>query len=243
MNAFFYAAKTNCKDGFLQKLDPRAKIISFSFLILAVISTPSQCFYKFLVYFLMLFLMIFLSRMPLEVMLRRFVAIIPLAVFITLSLIIFEKRPFSENLLILWSLFIKSALCVLCLGVLVSTTDFYLLVKGLSLLKFPRIAASLLSFAHRYVFLFAEQTERMIRAKKSRTFTHRERWRDLKMMINLVPRLFFNTLERSERIYAAMLSRGFKGDIEVWQSFRMKASDFAFVILIVLPLISVVIFL
>ena len=60
-----------------------------------------------------------------------------------------------------------------------------------------------------YLFVLADESERMRRARASRTFTRgrRARWQGL---VTLVAVLFVRASERAERIYAAMCARGWK---------------------------------
>lgn len=231
MTSFFFSEKDNSRASFLHRLDPRVKIISFFFLIAAIVFTSSHDHYKFLVYFFMLVFMTVLSRIPFKDLARRLVLIFPLLIFLAAALIFFERNPFSENLDILWNLFVKSILCFLCLAVLILTTEFYHLVQGLGHLKVPRIITSLLSFAYRYSFLFAHEAERLRRAKESRSFGNRKKLEEVSTVTHIVPHLFFKTFERSERIYAAMLSRGYEGKIQTLSFFRLGKRDFFFVFL------------
>ena len=50
------------------------------------------------------------------------------------------------------------------------------------------------------------------------------------MFARLVGTLFIRTVDRAERIYYAMLARGFQGDIPTLKKSRMTATDFAFLV-------------
>lgn len=231
MTSFFLAEKPKSKKRFLHRLDPRVKLISFFVLILAVVFTPSHHYLKFMVYFFMLLFMIILDRIPIKDLGKRLFFIFPLLVFLASSLILFGKNQHSGDLDILWNILIKSLLSYLSLAVLSLTTEFYHLVKGLELLKLPRIIPSILSFAYRYNFLFVREAERLNRAKESRSFGKRKKLGEIKILSQLVPHLFFRTYARSERIYAAMLSRGYEGKIKTLSFFKPGKKDFLFIFL------------
>jgi cobalt/nickel transport system permease protein len=57
--------------------------------------------------------------------------------------------------------------------------------------------------------VLADEAERMHRARASRTFDQR-RWHGWKSLALLISQLFIRSTERAERIYAAMLARGWK---------------------------------
>jgi cobalt/nickel transport system permease protein len=48
----------------------------------------------------------------------------------------------------------------------------------------------------------------------------------MKVFINLIGTLFMRTVERADRIYQAMLSRGFSGTIYYVKSDRLRKADF-----------------
>ena len=110
--------------------------------------------------------------------------------------------------------FLNSFLIVFALILLVETTKFHDLLKGISRLGVPHIFLLLLSFIYRYFFVLIDEAERMLRAAKLRTF----RKLSLKTMGKILGVLFIRSYERSERIYYAMCSRGFDGDIKTFKS-------------------------
>jgi len=112
---------------------------------------------------------------------------------------------------------------------------------GLRRLGLPSLFVSQLSFLYRYIFVLLEETMRMIRARNMRSYG--ERGKEIKIVVRIVGILFIRTVERAERIYFAMLSRGFQGDMPSLKRYRIKAADIIFTVLVFnfslrLPLIS-----
>lgn len=66
----------------------------------------------------------------------------------------------------------------------------------------------------------------MTRARDMRTFGRRGL--GVAVFVRLVGVLFLRTVDRAERIYGAMLSRGFRGDIPMLRKFRISFGDLAF---------------
>lgn len=231
MMTLFLNEKPRSNKRFLHRLDPRAKLISFFVLIFAIAFTPSHQYLKFMIYFFMLFLMIVLDRIPLKDLGKRLLLIIPLLFFLASSVLLFGKNQPYRELYIIWNISIKSILIFLSLAVLSLTTEIYHLLKALELLKLPRIIPSLLSFAYRYSFLLAREAERLNRARESRSFGRKKKRVEIKMLSRLLPHLFFRTLTRSERIYAAMLSRGYEGKIQTLSFYKPGKEDFLFIFL------------
>ena len=75
--------------------------------------------------------------------------------------------------------------------------------------RVPPLLVTTIALMHRYLFVLADETERMRRARLSRTFTRRRvlRWQTL---ATVVGQLFVRASERAERIYDAMCARGWK---------------------------------
>lgn len=101
---------------------------------------------------------------------------------------------------------------VLAVNILTSTTGFGDLMKALRGLKTPEIFVQLLEFAVRYIFVLADEVRRMRLARKSRCFNAGGTLLNMAAMRTLgqlVGVLFVRSWDRGERIYCAMLSRGY----------------------------------
>lgn len=215
-------------DGFWQRLDPRVKMICIFSLVLFVVVTPIQYYQKFLAYAAIIVLLGVISRVQLKYYILRFIFLIPLLVFLSVSLLVFSDREWSQKALILSNLLVKTFLVFCSFGILALTVRFHQLVRGLELLKFPRVFTSMLFFAHRYVFLFYQEAGRVMKARKSRSFGRRKSWRERKAAAGVIPFFIFRVLERSQRIYAAMLSRGYEDRLPGGIGLRMTCWDYLF---------------
>jgi len=226
-----FAAGTTSNKKLIHRLDPRVKLLSMCFFVLAVIFTPYQRPLKFMMYFLLLLLLAVMDRIPFRAAVGRLLLLVPLLLFLGLSAVLFGGNKPQENVNILWNITVKSGLTFLSLLVLTLTTDFYDLVKILELVKLPQVIPSLLSFAYRYSFLFLGEAKRMLTAKEARSFGKKNKIEEIRTLTRLLPRLFLRALDRSERIYAAMLARGYKGSIQTLKYFNLQKADFVFIFL------------
>jgi cobalt/nickel transport system permease protein len=75
--------------------------------------------------------------------------------------------------------------------------------------RVPGLLITTIALMHRYLFVLADEAERMRRARASRTFARRRRfhWHTL---ASVAGQLFIRASERAERIYDAMCARGWK---------------------------------
>lgn len=103
----------------------------------------------------------------------------------------------------------RANLCLLTTLLLANTTSPTELLRVLQRLHVPWLFMTTLTLMHRYLFVLAEESERMRRARASRTFTARRRfqWHTL---ASVAGQLFIRASERAERIYDAMCARGWK---------------------------------
>ena len=103
----------------------------------------------------------------------------------------------------------RSALCLLTVILVSNTTPFSQVLRALQRARVPALLVTTIALMHRYIFVLADEAERMRRARLSRTFQRgrRMRWQ---VLATVVGQLFVRTSERAERIYDAMCARGWK---------------------------------
>ena len=90
-----------------------------------------------------------------------------------------------------------------------NTTPFTSILRVLKSVRVPGLLITTIALMHRYLFVLADEAERMRRARASRTFTRGRRWQWL-ALASVVGQLFVRASERAERIYNAMCARGWK---------------------------------
>ena len=104
---------------------------------------------------------------------------------------------------------IKSGICLLTVILVSNTTPFSEILRVLRRVRVPALLITTIALMHRYLFVLAEESERMRRARLSRTFTRTRRFR-WHTLATVVGQLFVRASERAERIYDAMCARGWK---------------------------------
>ena len=226
-------------DSPIHRLDARTKILSLFCLILVCVSTPPQAYLAFLAYFTLLAMAISLSRVPVGYILRRSLIIIPFVVMVAIfipflkpngagssySLGIGGLRVYRSGLLIFWNVLAKSYIAVLSVILLSATTPFAKLLRGFEQLKVPKIFIMLASFTYRYVFVLVDEVERMKRARDCRCYGGKWLWHS-KVIGQMIGSLFLRSYQRGERVYVAMVSRGFDGRaISLGQS-QLRRTDY-----------------
>jgi len=134
---------------------------------------------------------------------------------------------YREGLELCLAILIRGCLAILAIGWLVFTTPFQRLLLAMRSLHVPRVVVVTLAFLFRYLDLLADQSLRVRRARSARApdGTRRLRWRSSG---GLVGRLLLRALERADRIYRAMLSRGFDGEVRILTRLKLRTSDLLF---------------
>lgn len=128
------------------------------------------------------------------------------------------------------SLLLKSWLSVQMAILLTATSPFHDILGGMRELHIPRVLISIVSFMYRYLFVLGDEALRLMRARAARAASGAGRsggsliWRG-KVAGGMVGNLTLRAFERSERIYDAMVARGFQGEIKTLAPPALTAAD------------------
>jgi len=247
-----YIDKYSNIDSVIHRLDPRIKIIFFSTFILFVIFTEPTSFLSFALYGALIAWLIVLSKVPLTVILKRSLVIIPFVLMIALFIPFYKKgelaggysfgslRPVVtyDGVMIFWNVLAKAYLCILSTILLTVSTRLADLLKAFEKLKCPALFTMILSFMYRYIFVVQDELIMMSRAKEARSVGG-SKWFHTKALANMIAVLFMRTYERAENVYLAMCSRGFDGRIRTIGNFRFKKKDFYFLFIVIGTLVVI----
>ncbi len=243
------------RNSFIHRLDPRTKFITTLLFILAVVLTPPARWQAFAFYLFLIVTLIFVSRVPISYVLRRSLVIMPFVAMIAIFVPFFKEGEVAgsyniwlwevsvtyDGLQVLWNVLIKAWLSILSLILLTSATKTANLLKGLEQLHMPRIMVMILSFMYRYIFVLVDEVMRMKQARDSRNFGGSKLWQ-MRTIGNMIGTLFIRSYERGERVYAAMVARGFDGQSRTLDCLSFSKGDayFGISLSLVLILTSVV---
>jgi len=228
-------------DSFVHRLDPRTKTLVVLAFVLMVMATPPTAWLSFALCAVLITGLILLARLPPLYVLKRSAVIVPFVLMIAIFLPFFEGGEVAgsynvwlwrvsvtyDGLIVLWNVIIKSWLSALSLILLSATTPFPRLLKGLERLGVPRVMVMILSFMYRYLFVLVDEVMRMGRARESRSLGGRVVWQ-ARTLGNMIGALFLRSYERAERVYQAMLARGFDGEIRTLDDLRFGRTDLYF---------------
>lgn len=239
-----HAEKLPLVSSLITTLDPRLKILSAVYFIFFTLLTPASAGLTFYFLGIIIFGLVLFCRIPLAVIARRYLVILPFLLVITalvpfqkagnvilnLNFKIFNLRLTDEGLKIFFIVFVKSLFSICALIVISATTNFTDIIKALKDLKLPVIIVVIISFMYRYLYLMLSEFKKMKTAVNARSFGRNDTAR-LRALTGCVAVFFLRTYERSEGIYYAMLSRNFKKDFFLKSDFKLCGRDIVFFIL------------
>ncbi|HNS48595.1 MAG TPA: CbiQ family ECF transporter T component [bacterium] len=189
----------------LHRLDPAWKFGAAVAGVLLLTGLPAGARGFFIAYGLALLLLTGLARLSPFYILKKLLAILP---FLLLPLVSIPFRPGGPALFRL--LLLRSLFSLYTLVIFSATTSFPVLLERLESLRTPRLITVTLALMYRYLFLMAGEVERLKRAVLARSGRGGSR-AILRALAGGTGQLFIRSLERGERVYQAMLSRGYQG--------------------------------
>jgi cobalt/nickel transport system permease protein len=222
-------------DSPLHALEARTKIVGFTALTAAVLMLPPAAGTSFLLFFFLVAILMGVSQIPLEFIAGRTLMILP---FVLLAAI---AAPWRNDIGFAWfsALLTRSLLCLVFLVLLTNTTRFAELLRGLRRMGVPRVLVLNLGFLYRYIFVLADEIMRMRLASECRRVGRLPLRRELSLLTSMLGTLLLRSFERAERMYQAMLSRGYSADFPVAAPRRFSWRDLVFLFLVALFLYTI----
>ena len=236
------------KRGLLQSIDPRIKLVTFAFFLLAVLFIKSSIVLSCL--YAVCLLLAYLSRISLGFFLKRTWIFIPLfSIFIAVPAIFSIFSPgqalISFNMLGAHlvitrqglsgaSLFVIRVITSVSFAVLLSiTTRHFELLKALRILKVPQVFVMILGICYRYIYLFVEVLENTYLAIKSRVGSEVHYKKGQRVVAWNMASLWYRSYRLNEEVYNAMLSRGYTGEPVVINDFKAKPKDWIWLLIVI----------
>lgn len=212
-------------DSPVHRLDPRVKIVGLIGLVVVSVSLPPGAWLAFGALAAILVGLVAAAKLSPIHVLRRMTIEVP---FLLAAAVL----PFTvDNGVVLGATVgIKITVGVLAMVILSSTTPFPRLLRGFELLRTPRLIVVIVSFMWRYLHVLGEEASNMQTARAARGHSARFFWQAAASTGALVATLFVRSLERGERVYLAMLSRGYAGTMPATtvERFALRAADLSF---------------
>jgi cobalt/nickel transport system permease protein len=226
--------------GWLQGVDPRAKLGMFVALVLAASATRSLPVLVGL--YVVGLAAARASRLPFDLFVKRVWLGIPLfsgivilpSIFLApgprlfeLTLGPLELGPSLPGLAGAVVFVARVGVSVSLAVLLVLTTPWADLLQSLQALRVPEVFILVLAMTYRYIFLFLHTLTGLFEARRSRTVGRARGGEERRWITTSMAGLLHRSFKLSNDVYAAMLARGFGGRIRSYRRGRMTARDWA----------------
>lgn len=246
-------------DSAVHRLDPRVKLVVTLAFVLAASLMAGGYWPGYALLAGLALGCVGVAAVPLRVALGRSLVAVPFALMAASSLPFARPGPplftlplgpwrltaTTSGCLALAEVLVRAWLSVLAAGLLTATTPFNELLAGAQSLGLPPLLTAVISFLYRYLFLLVDEAERLWRARESRSAAIGPRaggtlaWR-AGVLGGLVGNLFVRSYERSERVYQAMVARGFRGQLRSGRRRGVPLGDLATGLALILGLAALV---
>jgi cobalt/nickel transport system permease protein len=221
-------------DTLLHRLPPQCKLLAVLLFVLVVVATPREQFWAFGAYALLLVGVMALAHVPPGWLVRRLVVEVPFLLFAVLLPFVSRGErvdvlglSLSESgLLAGWNIVAKAVLGGTATLLLAATTDVRALLRGLERLRLPRPFVAIATFMIRYVDVIVGEMQRMKVARASRGYDPKHLLQ-AKALAASAGALFIRSYERGERVYLAMVSRGWTGSLPLLEETAPSRTQWA----------------
>ena len=223
----------------VHRLDPRAKIVGLVGVTLVAVSTPITAWPAFLACAAVLVLVAALAEVSPRDVWRRARFILPLVLFVGLFIPLARKggsaydlgplTVHEEGLETFAAVAAKATIGTVAAVLLGATTSFPSVLRGLEAMRVPRLLVLIAAFMYRYLFVIVEEVGRMRAALAARAYRPRNALHAAALG-RVATAMFLRTYSRGERVYHAMLSRGYRGEMPQLAPLSFHRADALFVI-------------
>jgi cobalt/nickel transport system permease protein len=232
----------------IHRLDPRAALIGLLGVTVVAVSAPLAAWPVYVACGLVLAAVAAAARVEPAVVWRRARVVLPLILVVAASLPFLRGGPpalafggvevSEQGLRTFGEVSVKATIGTVSAVLLAATATFPGVLRALESLRTPRLLVLTASFMFRYVFVIADEARRMRTALSARGY-HPRHLLASGALGRMVGALFLRSYARGERVYLAMLARGFTGSVPHLAPLSFGRRDLVFVGAVALVLVPV----
>lgn len=196
------------------------KLVALGLFVLAVVATPAEQVWAFSLHGAMLVGVAIMARLSPGVIGRRLLLGIPFLAFaLVLPFVGTGERVevagaslSTAGLWAAWAVLAKGSLCLGASIVMTATTSVPEILSGLTRLRVPNTMTGIAGFMVRYLDIIAGEARRMRIAMQARGYRARGIGQS-RPLAGAAGILFVRAHERGERVFDAMVARGYRGGV------------------------------
>ena len=224
------------KDSLIKRINPLTKLIVTIIYIMIVVSMNKYeitSLYPFMFY--QIFLLYFCD-VPLKLFFNMILIGLPLVLGIGVFNIFFNREVYlslgiisiTYGMISFVSLFIKGCLTITAGVLLICTTHVEDLAKSLRKIYVPKIITNQIVFMYRYIFVLIESVYQVNNAYMLRAPD--QKGINIKLWGPLLGQILLRSFDKAEKIYNAMLLRGFDGEYITYMDKKLGLLDFCYLV-------------
>jgi cobalt/nickel transport system permease protein len=227
--------------GFLQRLDPRIKLVVL--LLLIVTATLLTSISGLCLLFLLALILALTSRFTLRRLARQaWISVLLFTGFIALpSLVIVPGDVLVRLPLVHWAVTVQGLRsAVFLVGraeiaatftlLLILSTPWPHVLKALRSLGVPVVAVAILGMTHRYIFVLLHSAMQMFEARRSRIVGPMSPSERRRFIAAAAGALLARTFQLAGEVHLAMVSRGYRGEVRLLDDFQIRPLDWVVLI-------------
>lgn len=233
------------RDSLIHRMDARIKLVLTLAFIVCLNLLPSHAWAAYILFLSLAVSAVLLAKLGIGLVLKRSLIALPFALA-ALPLVFTGPAPITPLTLFggihleisltgterFAAIAVRSWISVQAAVLLASTARFDELMTAFRQLKVPPLFVSIITLMWRYLFVIVDEVSRMLRARSSRSAAAPAgqrtggslAWR-ARVTGGMAGSLFLRALERSDRVYAAMLSRGYSAEIPAIYNRPLSTDD------------------
>ena len=221
------------------RLDPRGKVVVAA--LFAVLLAVAQTYAVVLAGLAVALICLVLARLPLKKLVVRLLVVNSFIFLLWLVLpltypgeVVWRLGPLAvtkEGLIYTGLITLKSNAIIIALIALIATIPVITLGQALQKQRLPDKLCHLLLFTYRYLHVFEKEFQRQVQAMKIRGFKPGTNLHTYRSYAYLAAMLLVRSYDQADRVYQAMLCRGFKGTFYSLRTFSWSRQDGIFLTL------------
>jgi cobalt/nickel transport system permease protein len=223
-------------DSPIHRVDPRAKVLATAVFIVCVVSFGKYDVIGLLPFALFPVVMASRGGLPLRFIGRLLLIASPFALVVGVFNPLLDRDVIGQiagvdvtgGWVSYLSIVLRFLLTASAAFVLTATTSFNGVCAALERLGVPDVLVTQLLLLYRYIFVLADETLRMARARALRACGRRGT--GMRVYAQMLGSLLLRSFARAQRVYLAMKARGFDGRVRVPRRLDWQPRDTVFLV-------------
>lgn len=226
------------KDTVIHRIHPSVKLTTALIFIISVVSFDRYSIGRMIPYIFYPAVVMALAEIPPVMVIKRSLIAVPFCLFAGISNVIFDRGAafyfasvaVTYGVVSLITIIYKTLLCVSAILILMAVTGVTDVAAQLRRFHIPEIMVTILEMVYRYIGVLAEEASTMCTSYRLRSSG--VKGIKMKDMGTFVGQLLLRSFDRAERVYAAMVCRGYRDVRRSAPIRKLSRGDIAYLVIV-----------